>query len=221
MPGWTNKILEIDLTARKTEVIELPAETYQKYIGGKGLSGYYLRQHIHHPWDSPEMPLLFFTGPLVGTASPTSGRMTISSKSPQTGTVGDTSVGGKFGTQIKKAGWDGIIIKGKSRNLCGISIIDSKVEFSDASSFYNKPISEIIKHLPRQGSNAITGPAADNHVLFSSICIDGHYIAGRNGLGLIMSSKNLKFIQVTGNGKVDVCDPVELEKAREEIIVAG
>lgn len=217
MPGWTNKILEIDLTSKKVSVVELSIETYYKYIGGKGLAGYFLKQYIHHSWDSPEMPLLLFTGPLVGTASPTSGRMAISSKSPLTGTVGDTSVGGKLGTQIKKAGWDGIIIKGKSNALCGISIIDSNVEFTNATAYYNKSINEILKKLPKQGSNALTGPAADNGVLFSSICIDGHYLAGRSGLGLVMSSKNLKYIHVRGTGKVDVYDPDEIEKAREEI----
>jgi aldehyde:ferredoxin oxidoreductase len=217
MPGWTIKILEIDLSAKSSSVIELPAYIYHKYIGGKGLAGYFLKPFIHQPWDSTEMPLLFITGPLVGTTSPTSGRMTIASKSPQTGTVGDTSVGGKLGTQIKKAGWDGIIIRGKSSDLCGLIINDYSIEFSDARNFYNKGISAIIAQLPGQGSNAITGPAADNSVLFSSICIDGHYIAGRNGLGLIMSSKNLKYIHVRGTGKVDVYDAGEMGKAREQI----
>ncbi|MBI4646756.1 MAG: aldehyde ferredoxin oxidoreductase [Bacteroidia bacterium] len=217
MPGWTKKILEINLTERKTTVIELSDDICQKFIGGKGLAGYFLRPFIHLPWYSPDMPLLLFTGPLVGSPSPTSGRMTISSRSPLTGTVGDTSAGGKLATQIKKAGWDGIIVRGKSDKLCGIGITDSKVEFTHASNLFNREISDILKSLPKHGSTAVTGPAADNGALFSNISIDGHYFAGRNGLGLIMSSKNLKYIHVTGSGKIDVFDKNETAKAREDI----
>jgi len=217
MKGWTGKILQIDLTDLTTKVITLSADVYYKYIGGKGLAGYFLRPLIHHSWDSPEIPLLFFTGPLVGTSSPTSGRMTISSRSPLTGTVGDTSVGGKLGTQIKKAGWDGIIITGKSKNLCGITISDSAISFVDASSFYKKDISAIAKSLPEGGSYAITGPAADHGVLFANICVDGHYFSGRSGLGLVMSSKNLKYLHVRGTGNVGVHDVDGIKKAKEEI----
>ncbi|MFH0896191.1 MAG: aldehyde ferredoxin oxidoreductase C-terminal domain-containing protein [Bacteroidota bacterium] len=217
MPGWTNKILEIDLSARTFNTIELPEAIYLRYIGGKGLAGYFLKPFIHHPYDAPEMPLLFFTGPLVGTASPTSGRMTISSRSPLTGTVGDTSVGGKLGTQIKKAGWDGIIIRGKSDAVCGIVINNQNVSFENASKFLDKEIGEVIRALPSEGSVALTGPAADNGVLFANICIDGHFFAGRNGLGCVMSAKNLKYVRVIGNGKIEVADKEEIEKAREEI----
>jgi aldehyde:ferredoxin oxidoreductase len=217
MNGWTGKILEINLTDLTTKVITLPVEVYHKYIGGKGLAGYFLRSMIHHSWDSAEMPLLFFTGPLVGTPSPTSGRMCISSRSPLTGTVGDTSVGGKLGTQIKLAGWDGIIITGKSKNLCGITISDSEINFVDASFFYKKEISVIAKSIPKGGSYAVTGPAADHGVLFANICIDGHYFAGRTGLGLVMSSKNLKYIHVIGTGNIGVHDAEGIKKAKEEI----
>ena len=188
------------------------------FRSGKGLAGYFLRPLVHHSWDSPEMPLLLFAGPLVGTQSPTSGRMTISSRSPLTGTVGDTSVGGKFGTQLKKAGWDGIIITGKSKNLCGIHISDSAICFVDASSFNNKEISTIAEKLPAGGSYALTGPAADHGVLFANICIDGHYFSGRTGLGLVMGSKNLKYIHIRGTGNVGVDDPNGIKKAKEEIL---
>ena len=124
--GWTGKILRIDLTDGKTSGIE--TDRYRdKYIGGRGLAGYFLKKHITRPYDDPDMPVLFFTGPLVNTKSPTSGRMTIMSKSPLTGTIGDSSVGGSFGTMLKKAGFDGIIITGGSDYLCGIEISDNQI----------------------------------------------------------------------------------------------
>jgi len=93
MHGWTGAILHIDLTDRR-HLLEHPTlETYQTWIGGKGLAGHYLRPHVTRSWDIPEMPLIFMTGPLVGTASPTSGRMCVMSGSPLTGTVGEASVG--------------------------------------------------------------------------------------------------------------------------------
>ena len=128
------------------------------------------------------MPLLFFAGPLVNTRSPTSGRMTIMSRSPLTGTVGDSSVGGSF-AQLKKAGFDGIIITGKSETLCGIEIKDQTIRISDASHLTGRKTGEVHSLIKDRGSTAIIGPAAENGVLFSSIMVDGHFAAGRTGIG--------------------------------------
>ena len=112
MNGWCGQILRIDLTTGETRSECPPPGVYRENLGGRGLAGYYLAPEATRAWDDPAMPLLFFTGPLVGTAAPTSGRMTFMSRSPLTGTVGDCSVGGSFGTLLKKAGWDGIIVTG-------------------------------------------------------------------------------------------------------------
>ena len=114
MHGWTGKILRVDLDNRSSDVLEPDPDRYQRFVGGKGLAGTYLRPFVTRNFDAPDMPLLLFTGPLSGTIAPTSGRMTIMSRSPLTQTVGDASVGGSLGTQIKRAGWDGIIISGRS-----------------------------------------------------------------------------------------------------------
>ena len=103
MYGWTGRVLEIDLSNKTTRVINPDKIVYEKYIGGKGLAGYYLKPFVTRHWTDPEMPLLSFSGPLNNTSSPTSGRMTVLSRSPLTGTVGDTSVGGKLGTMLKRA----------------------------------------------------------------------------------------------------------------------
>ena len=218
MTGWCGKILKIDLNSHSTNTESPDISIYQKFIGGKGLAGYYLKDYITLEWDNPKMPLLFFTGPLVNTISPTSGRMTIMSRSPLTGTIGDTSVGGTFGTQLKKAGWDGIIITGKSKTKCGIEINNQNIKFTDVSYMTGLKINEVHSIINTKGSTAIIGPAAENGVMFSNIAIDNHFFAGRNGLGLIFSTKNIKYITVKGTGKTEVFDNQGLKKAREEIL---
>lgn len=139
------------------------------------------------------------------------------SRSPLTGTVGDSSVGGSLANSIKKAGWDGIIITGKSPSPCGIEINGNEIHFTDASSLKSKTVSQINQALNGKGSNAVIGPAAEQGVLYSGIVVDGHFFAGRNGLGLSMASKNLKYLTVQGEEKTEVYDPQELKAAREEI----
>ncbi len=217
MYGWKGKILHINLT-KGTHYIERPSsDLYKKYIGGKGLAGYYLKPFITEDYNSPNMPLIFLTGPLCNTLAPASGRMTIMSRSPLTGTVGDASVGGKLGGHIKKAGYDGIIITGKSLNLSGIEITNDKVEIIDASKMKQFTVNTMADLLGNDGSNAVIGPAAENGVLFASIIVDKHFTAGRNGLGLVMAGKNLKFIKVQGNEKTEIYSEEILKKAREEI----
>ncbi|HPA71451.1 MAG TPA: aldehyde ferredoxin oxidoreductase family protein [Spirochaetota bacterium] len=218
MHGWRGKILHINLSDTTSRIEEPSAALYEKFIGGKGLAGYYLSRSIRLSWDDPGMPLLFFTGPLVDTPSPTSGRMAIVSRSPLTGTVGDTSVGGKYGTQIKRAGLDGIVITGRSAGWRGIVIRDGAVEYRDAAHLQGKTVSETLREIGDDGSAAVIGPAAENGVLFASIMIDGHYSSGRGGLGLVMAAKKLKYIAVSGSGKTSIHDRALLDRAREEII---
>lgn len=215
--GWTGRVLNINLTDRSVSVDTPPENIYHSFIGGKGMAGWYLRPRCTEPWDSPEMPLIFFNGPLVDTQSPTSGRFTVMSISPLTGTVGDSSAGGKFGTEMKRAGWDGIVITGQSPAVCGISITNDKIEFSEAGYLAGKPLSEIFTSMPSKGSTAAAGIAADNGVLFANISFDGHSFAGRNGLGLVMSAKRLKFIHIEGSGRTPVFNSDELSAAREDI----
>lgn len=218
MHGWTGKILTVDLSKRSFGVIRPDPPVYRQFIGGKGLAGFYLRPQITRRWDDPEMPLLFFAGPLVGTASPTSGRMTVMSRSPLTGTVGDASVGGSFGTALKKAGWDGIVVTGKSEAACGIEIEDERVVFSDAADMRGWIISRIHRRLKSKGATAAAGPAAESGVRFAGIVFDGHYAAGRSGLGLSFAAKNLKYVTVKGSGRVSIFDRRALQAARDDIL---
>lgn len=216
--GWSGRILHVNLT-EKVWWLEYPDESvYQTWIGGKGLAGKYLQPYIKFPYDSPDMPVILMTGPLVGTASPTSGRMCIMSRSPLTGTVGDCSVGGSLGTELKKADLDGLVITGKSDTHCGIEIFDDSISITNAEKLAGKKTSSIYDILSSRGSVASVGLAAENGVLFSNIMVDGCFTAGRNGLGLVLASKNLKYLTVKGSGSVRVQDTVKLNSAREDVL---
>lgn len=215
--GWTGKILRLDLSTRKVGYINPTSDVYRSFVGGKGLAGYYLSDHITKSFDHPEMPILLFTGPLVGTASPTSGRMTIMSRSPLTGTVGDASVGGNLGTGLKRAGLDGVLITGQSSAWVGVEIRDDAVTFTDARQMCGEPIPKSAERLADSGAHLIIGPAAENGVRFASVMIDKHFTAGRSGLGLSFAAKRLKYLAVKGTGKVAVHDENGLKKARDDI----
>ncbi|OPY06709.1 MAG: putative oxidoreductase YdhV [Syntrophaceae bacterium PtaB.Bin095] len=217
MNGWCGKILKIDLSSGRTEAKRPEREIYARWIGGRGLAGYYLRDKVTRSWDHPEMPLLFFTGPLVGATSPTSGRMTIMSRSPLTGTAGDASVGGSLGTALKKAGWDGLIITGRAKTLCGIEIADDQVTLVDAAALAGAGTSGAYARLKEKGAVALAGPAAEAGVRFADIVVDGHYAAGRAGLGLHFAARNLKYLTVRGSGKIRIASPEALKKAKEDV----
>ncbi|MBU8912351.1 MAG: aldehyde ferredoxin oxidoreductase family protein [Desulfobacterales bacterium] len=219
MYGWTGKILIIDLT-KKTIGVETPdLDVYNRYVGGKGFGGRYLRQCATLPWDHPDMVICIFTGPLTGTISPTSGRAHILSKSPLTGLVGDSSVGGKLATRLKRAGWDGIVIKGKSKIPVGIMIEDNRVEFKDAKGLWGLDTNAVHKRIrPKNASLACIGPAAENGVHFASIIVDRHFAAGRSGLGLSLAKKKIKYILVGGTGHCKVKNQKKLKLAREDIL---
>ncbi len=217
MFGWQGKILRIRLDSGAVSVEETDTDLCRLFIGGRGLAGFYLRDRIALDWTDPEMPLLLFAGPLVDTASPTSGRMAVMSRSPLTGTVGDSSVGGAFGTELKRAGWDGIVITGKTAALCGIEIVDGEVAITDAAGLKGWTTDRVLERMQGKGSCAVVGPAAENGVLFSSLRVDRHSAAGRNGIGLSLSVKGIKYLTVRGTGKTRIADPEGLKQAREDI----
>jgi aldehyde:ferredoxin oxidoreductase len=217
MYGWYGRIASVNLSEGKCGTFSPDYEILTKFIGGKGLAGYYLKEHVTLDWNDPAMPLLLFTGPLVNTRSPTSGRMSVMSRSPLTGTIGDSSVGGSFGTELKKAGFDGMIITGKSDRLCGIEIDDGRIRIVSALHMAGMQTGSARLLLKDKGSSAIIGPAAENGVRFSNIIFDGHFAAGRNGLGLVFASKGIKYITVRGVKKTKISDPKELDKAREDV----
>jgi len=217
MNGWFGRLLCVDLSSGTSWYEDIDSSDCMKWIGGKGLAGNYLFPDITRTCDDPAMQLIIMTGPLTGTLAPTSGRTTVMSKSPLTGTVGDCSVGGSLGWQIKKAGLDGIIITGRSEKPCGIEISDNEIFITDVSDLSGRSTAELHDSLKDKGAVATIGSAGENGVLFASLMVDGSFAAGRGGIGYMYGVKNLKYITVRGSGKVSVHDSTALKKAREDI----
>jgi aldehyde:ferredoxin oxidoreductase len=215
--GWAGKILEVDLDTLTFRTSAPEPELLREWIGGRGLAGHFLAPGAALAFDAPETPLLLFTGPLVHTASPTSGRFAVMSISPLTNTVCDASVGGSLGVEMKRAGWDGLVITGRAKHPVGIGIRDSHAEFVQAGHLAGKTTTEIGQALEGKGAVLAHGPAALHGVRFASLMADRHHAAGRGGLGLVMARKNLAFVTVRGSGKTRVYDPKGLAVAREDV----
>ncbi len=218
MYGYASQSLKIDLSARKAEIIDTPLALTENFMGGRGMGVALIGKRITLNYDNPDMPLIFASGPLVATDAPTSGRSSVISRSPLTNTIFDCSVGGRFGTELKRAGFDFIEITGKSDQWTMISIDDQRVVISDAEHLAGKNVGDVRTLLNARGSDAVIGIAGENQVAFSSIVFDGHYLAGRGGLGAVMGSKKLKAISVKGSGSFDIFDAPALKASREEIM---
>ena len=169
------------------------------------------------PFDAA-MPLIFAVGPLCGTASPTSARLSVVSRSPLTGTIYDCSAGGRFAWRLKASGIDILTITGKSPIPTILTITAEKVELLPAASLWGTDIPTTVKALSAHGSVAAIGPAGENCVLFANIMMGEGNSVGRGGMGAIMGSKNLKAITVNGDQKSLVADPPLFEKARQDIM---
>ena len=209
--GYAGKMLIIDLKTYATVVEETDIDVARNFIGAKGLGAKILFDRLPKGTDplAPENILMFTTGPLTGTKVQTSGRGTVVTKSPQTGLFLDSHFGGSFAAEMKKAGWDFIILEGQSESSVYIVIKDDSVEFKDASEMWGKECLEThnwLQNIEGKVKTALIGPAGENLVKFSAITVDGHRHAGRGGPGAVMGSKNLKAIAITGSGKVPLHD---------------
>jgi len=224
MFGWTGKILRVDLGTGAQDVLRLPEAVYHAYLGGKGLGGYLLRDFSSLSADNdgdPALPLILAVGPLTATIAPTSGRCHLTSRSPLTGAVADSSAGGRLGTELARAGWDAVVVVGRALRPTGIEIDNQAVRLVDASALAGCDTGEIFARLRerrKSGSIAATGPAADTGCLFASLIVDTHHAAGRCGLGRVAGLKNLKYLAVHGTGRRTVADLASLKAAREDIL---
>lgn len=207
MKGYNGKMLWVDLSAKTTREEEVPQEWYTTFIGGEGFVAKLLYDHLEANMDPlhPDNLLIFATGPMNGTLAPCSGRTCVGFKSPLTGTIGASNVGGQLAPALKKTGYDVIIFTGKSETPVYTYINDSTVEFKDATDLWGLDVEVTEDKIKEElGDNKVRiaeiGPAGENLVLYSSIMIDSHRAAGRGGAGAVMGSKNLKAMVCKGSG---------------------
>jgi len=218
MHGWMGKILHVDLSnARMSEIATQPYA--EKYLGGRGLASrlYWEKVKPDIKAFDPDNRLLFMTGPLLATGAQGAARMSVSGKSPMAYPEGYCygSLGGFFPADLKRAGWDGIVIDGRAPKPVCLSINNDKVELRDASSLWGKSAYKVEEILQQEYGDKIrfvtTGVAGENLVRTATI-FASHLGAVTAGFGAVMASKNLKAIVVRGTGSPTVADPAGLKE---------
>ena len=215
MKGLFNRIFKVNLNDRSHQIIEIDDKVYENYLGGRGLGVKLFTDSVSPTVDplSPENKLVFTIGPVTGTSVSTSGRMSLVTKSPLTGTIFYSNTGGIFGFSMKRCGIDGIIVEGKSEKPCYIVIDGEKgLEIKDADELWGLDTEETFDKLKELVGEKVRtleiGPAGENQVRLASIMNDASRAFGRGGVGAVFGSKNLKAIAViNGKQKTDVDNP--------------
>ncbi len=214
MPGYQGKILRVDLTDRRTWVEEKDEDFYRTYWGGRGIIAYYLLNEVPVGADplGPENLLVFAAGPITGLPLAGSGRNSVGGKSPLTGGYGDAEGGGFFGAEMKRAGFDAIVVKGKADKPVYLYIRDGKAEIRDASHLWGKTTGEVedlIKEEVGDRNVRVTqcGLAGEKMVRYACVVNDLTHFCGRTGMGAVMGSKNLRAVAARGTKPVPSADP--------------
>ncbi len=222
MYGWTGKILRVNLTEGTLKTEPLNKKDAEMYIGARGLGTKIFMDEVNSKVDpfSGENKLIFMTGPLTGTLAACPGRYEVVTKAPLTGTIGASNSGGHFGPELKFAGYDGIIIEGKSDKPVYLFIDNDKFELKDASHLWGKNVHETTDMLTEENGEeykvSCIGPAGEKLVLFATVMNDKNRAAGRSGLGAVMGSKKLKAVVVKGTKSVKVAKPEEFITASKD-----
>jgi len=211
MNGWMGKILEVNLTTSTVSERPLDMDMARLYLGGRGLGARLLWDEVGPGIDSlsPQNVLIFTVGPLTGTGYQTSNRFSVSTLSPQTGTVLDANSGGFWGMQFKKTGYDGLIVRGRAEKPVYLEIKPDGVTFHDASALWGQRVMAVTKALGQNDNKRnvlCIGPAGENLNRIAAIMNDGQRSLARGGPGAVMGSKNLKAIVVEGHRRPVIDD---------------
>ena len=211
--GYNGKILHVDLTQGTLTVETPPEQFYRTYMGGSAMGLYYILKGMPAGVDplAPENVLTIFASVTTGASISGQSRVNMNAKSPINGAIGDSQGGGFFPAELKFAGFDGIVLKGKAAKPVYLWIKDGVAALKDASHLAGKVTGDVDSALKAElGDDKIEilqyGPAADKGVLFSSVVSMSNRNNGRTGMGLVMASKNLKAVVVRGTGKPEVAD---------------
>ncbi len=221
--GYAGRILDIDLTAGTVAGKDLPEEMARQYLGGLGFNSSILYRELKTGTDplGPGNILVFSTGPLVGTSVPTACRTEASALSPATGLFGTANSGNYWGGELKCAGYDALIIRGRSDRPVYIRVRDGSADILPAGHLWGKNAWEAIRAIRQEHGDpemqvAVIGQAGENRVRFASI-ENGPFDAwARTGLGAVMGAKNLKAVAVRGTGAVRVARPRDFAAALED-----
>jgi aldehyde:ferredoxin oxidoreductase len=223
--AFKGRILRVNLSTEKISFKPIEETFYRRHFGGRGLISYVLLTELEPKIDplGPENKLIFSSGPVTGAPISGSGRNSVGAKSPLTGAYGEAEVGGYWGAELKRAGFDAIILEGKASSPVYLWIMDQKVELRDASGIWGFEIKKAEGMIrddlgDRTVRVAQIGPGGEKLVRYACIINDLNHAAGRCGMGAVMGSKNVKAIAIKGTGKVVVHKPKRLRKLAQWMV---
>jgi aldehyde:ferredoxin oxidoreductase len=216
-------ILRVDLNLSQTSQILVPLPWEADFLGGASLAARMLYERLTPDLDplAPQAPLLFLNGPLSGTVGPAVGRTVACARSPLTRLWGESNIGGFWGTELRRAGYDGLWIEGRASEPVYLWIEDGSVDIRPARHLWGldtyATIAQVETELQTVGVRVATiGPAGEAQIPFAVILSDHGRVAGRTGMGAVMGSKNLKAIAVHGHGVIPVANPAAYQGVRAQ-----
>ncbi len=213
MYGWNGKLLRVDLTKGKAVPQKYDAEFAKTFMGGRGFAAKILWDQMKPGLDplSPENLLIFAAGPLTAFSLPSSGKLLVAAKSPLTGGYGDGNMGTQATVQMRKAGYDGIVISGMSSKPTILHIQDDETEFVDARDYWGEGTFKTERRLKKEYSKntgvVSIGQAGENQVKFANVISQEGRGGGRPGMGAVMGSKNLKAVALRGTKTIPAKNP--------------
>ncbi|UCE51846.1 MAG: aldehyde ferredoxin oxidoreductase family protein [Desulfobacterales bacterium] len=223
MKSIWNKILKVDLTARTCKTEQMPDEVYQKFLGGAGMNAYILWRECPRGTTTfdPANRLTFAPGPMQGLKQSGAAKWTAGAISPSINMNADSAATASFGIEIKEAGYDAIVVHGRSDKPVYVIVDDEKTEIKDAADLWGKNAYEAedgIQEAEGEKFECVTiGQAGELGVRYANIQSRKKSFVGRCGLGAVMGSKMLKGIAIRGSQSVEVHDPKEVDRLNKEI----
>jgi aldehyde:ferredoxin oxidoreductase len=221
--GYTGKILHVDLTNRNIEIEEQDEAFYRSYLGGRGIGYHYLMKMVPPGTDAlaPDNILVLATGVMTGSPLAASCRFAAVGKSPLTGTAGESEAAGFFGPELKKTGFDAVVLKGRADTPVYLWVNDDKAEIKDAVQIWQLGAKEVEDAIREElGSSKIrvaqTGLGGMNQVRYANITNNLGHFNGRGGFGALMGSKNLRAVAARGSNKINFFNPEFLNQTAKD-----
>jgi aldehyde:ferredoxin oxidoreductase len=225
LDGYMGRVLRVDLSKNEIWDEALNPAYARDFVGGSGLAARYLYDMVDAQTDplGPDNPLIFMTGPMVGTSMPSAGRYSVCALSPLTGIWGEANAGGFFGPELRFAGYDGIIITGVASHPTWLSIVDGTTVLHAADDLWGLDTyatQDRIKSLQGDHRTRVVciGPAGEHQVKMAALINDHGRAAGRTGIGAVMGAKRLKAIGVRGHADIPIADRGAMREVVREII---
>jgi aldehyde:ferredoxin oxidoreductase len=222
-----SRILYLDLSTGESRIEELPGDIVRRFIGARGINSALLFENTKPVLDpmSPDNPLIFGAGMLTGMPGPSAARLTITGKSPESGLLGDSNIGGEFGSAFASTGIRHLFITGKADRPVYLLLEklgeDTSIQIKDASQIWGKDTQEtqtiLRSELGDKAQVACIGPAGENLVRFACVMHGKKNAAGRTGMGCLMGTKNLKAVVAIDAGMVTPHDPEDFRELTRDI----